>query len=105
MFVVVHLNQAWVAPPILVLLFAMGALWGILAHSAGSLIPVMISHVVADIFNFSYWWTDIAGSFDKRPIAETGIDSHFVVWTLVFVVSLTLFFWAARKTRVAREQS
>lgn len=104
MFVVVHLNQAWVAPPILVLLFAMGALWGILAHSAGSLIPVMISHVVADIFNFSYWWTDIAGSFDKRPIAETGIDSHFVVWTLVFVASLTLFFRAARRTRVAREQ-
>ncbi len=105
MFVVVHLNQAWVAPPILVLLFAMGALWGILAHSAGSLIPVMISHVVADIFNFSYWWTDIAGSFDKRPIAETGIDSHFVVWTLVLVASLTLFFGAARKTRVARERS
>jgi len=55
MFVVVHLNQAWVAPPILVLLFVLGALWGILAHSAGSLIPVMISHVVADIFNFSAW--------------------------------------------------
>ncbi len=105
MFVVVHLNQAWVAPPILVLLFTMGALWGILAHAAGSLLPVMISHVVADIFNFSYWWTDIVGSFDKRPITETGIDSHFVVWTLIFVASLPLFFWAARATGVAREQS
>jgi membrane protease YdiL (CAAX protease family) len=105
MFVVAHLNQAWVAPPILVLLFTMGAVWGILAHAAGSLIPAIISHAVADIFNFSYWWTDIAGSFDKRPIAETGIDSHFVTWVVVLVVSLTLFFWAARETRVARGQS
>ena len=105
MFVVVHLNQAWVAPPILVLLFVLGALWGILAHSAGSLIPVMISHVVADIFNFSYWWTDIAGSFDKRLVAETGIDAHFVLWALVLIASLGLFFWAARRTRVVREQS
>jgi membrane protease YdiL (CAAX protease family) len=105
MFVVVHLNQAWVSPPILVLLFGAGVLWGILAYSAGSLIPAIISHVLADIFNFSYWWSDVAGSFDRHPIAETGVDSHFVVWLLVFVAGLALFFWAARITRLASVRS
>jgi membrane protease YdiL (CAAX protease family) len=102
-FVVFHLNQAW-APPVLFLLFAISVMWGILAYTSGSLIPGMISHTVADIFNFSYWWTDVAGTFDKRPIAETGIDAHFVVWVLVFVASVALFSWAARKTLAAGRQ-
>jgi len=102
-FVVFHLNQAW-APAVLFLLFAISVLWGILAYTSGSLIPGMISHTVADIFNFSYWWTDVAGTFDRRPIAETGIDAHFVVWVLVFVASVALFCWAARKTLAARRQ-
>ena len=96
-------NQAW-APPVLFLLLAISVLWGILAYTSGSLIPGMISHTVADVFNFSYLWTDVAGTFDKRPIAETGIDAHFVVWVLVFVASVALFCWAARKTLAARRQ-
>jgi membrane protease YdiL (CAAX protease family) len=100
-FIVSHLNQAW-APPVLFLLFAISVMWGILAYTSGSLIPGIISHTVADIFNFSYWWTDVAGRFDKRPIAETGIDAHFVVWVLIFVASVALFSWAARKTLAAR---
>lgn len=100
-FVVFHLNQAW-APPVLVHLFAFSALWGILAFASGSLIPSMISHIVADIFNFSYWWTDLAGSFDRRPVAETGIDVHLIMWALILLASVTLFSWAARKTLAAR---
>lgn len=103
-FIVSHLNQAW-APPVLFLLFAISVMWGILAYTSGSLIPGIISHTVADIFNFSYWWTDVAGTFDKRPIAETGIDAHFVVWVLIFVASAALFSWAARKTLTARRQT
>ena len=103
-FIVSHLNQAW-APPVLFLLFAISVMWGILAYTSGSLIPGIISHTVADIFNFSYWWTDVAGTFDKRPIAETGIDAHFVVWVLIFVASVALFSWAARKTLAAGRQT
>lgn len=103
-FVGFHLNQAW-APPVLFLLFAISVLWGTLAYTSGSLIPGMISHTVADIFNFSYWWTDVAGTFDRRPIAETGIDAHFVVWVLILVASVALFSWAARKTLAARRQT
>ena len=103
-FLLAHLHQAW-APPVLLHLFAISVLWAILAYTSGSLIPGMISHIVADIFNFSYWWTDIAGTFDRRPIAETGIDSHFVVWVLVFVASVVLFSWAARKIMTVRHQT
>jgi membrane protease YdiL (CAAX protease family) len=100
-FVVSHLNQAW-APPILFHIFAISAMLGVLAYVSGSLIPGIIGHAVMDIPNFAYWWTDVAGTFDKRPIAETGIDTHFVVWALIFVASVALFIWAARKTLAAR---
>jgi membrane protease YdiL (CAAX protease family) len=103
MFLLVHLNQPW-APPVLFHLVVFSALWGILAYASGSLIPGIISHTVADIFNFSYWWTDVAGTFDERPIFETGIDSHFVLWLLIFVAAVALFAWAARKTLAARQQ-
>lgn len=103
-FVLFHLNQAW-APPVLLHLFLISVLWGVLAYASGSLIPGIISHAVADIFNFSYWWTDVAGTFDKRPLAETGIDLHFVVWTLILVASVALFAWTARKTLAARRHT
>jgi membrane protease YdiL (CAAX protease family) len=102
-FIVFHLNQAW-APPVLVHLFAFSVLWGILAYASGSLIPSMISHIVADIFNFSYWWTDVAGTFDRRPVAETGIDAHLIVWVSILVASVALFSWAARKTLASRRE-
>ncbi len=101
MFMVFHLNQAW-APFVLFHLFIFGAMWGILAYASGSLIPAIISHTVTDIFSFSFWWTDVAGSFDKRPISETGIDGHFVVWILVLLISILLFFWTVRKTLATR---
>jgi len=104
MFLLLHLNQAW-APPLLLPLFALGALFGILAYAADSLIPSIIAHAVTDVFNFAYWWTDVAGTFDRRPIADTGIDAHFVLWLLVFVVSITLFTWTARKTHLARKSA
>lgn len=106
MFVVLHLNQAWAGGgSILIMLFGISAVWGVLARVSGSLIPGMISHTVADIVNFSYWWTDVAGAFDKRPISETGIDSHFILWIAVFVASLALFALAARKTLAARQET
>ena len=104
MFLVIHLQQVW-APPVLFHLFALSVLLGILAYASGSLIPGIIAHTSLDIFNFSYWWTDVAGTFDKRPITETGIDSHFVVWVLILVASVALFSWAARKTLAARQQT
>lgn len=105
-FVAAHLHQAWAGGGgILIMLFGISVLWGILARVSGSLIPGMISHTVADIVNFSYWWTDVAGAFDKQPISETGIDTHFIFWSAVFVASLALFALATRKTLAARQET
>jgi membrane protease YdiL (CAAX protease family) len=103
-FVIFHLNQAW-APPLLFHLFVLSAGGGILAYAAGSLIPIIVAHAVLDVFNFAYWWSDVAGRFEKRPLAETGIDAHFVVWSLVFGASLALFVWTLYKINVARQRS
>jgi membrane protease YdiL (CAAX protease family) len=103
-FVVSHLNQAW-ALPILFHLAAISVMLGVLAYVSGSLIPGIIGHAAMDIPSFAYWWTDVAGTFDKRPIAETGGDVHFVVWVLIFVASVALFYWAARQTLAARRQT
>jgi membrane protease YdiL (CAAX protease family) len=102
LFFVIHLPQAW-APAMLLQLFMASVLLGMLAYSSGSLIPGILAHFGLDIFNFSYWWTDLAGHFDHRPISVTGVDGHFVVWATVFVASAGLFYWAIRKTRAARE--
>ena len=78
---------------------------GVLAYVSGSLIPSMIGHIVMDIFNFSYWWSDVAGKFDRLPIMETGIDSHFILWTLILVVSIFMFSWMAQKTLLSRKSA
>ena len=103
-FVVTHLHQAW-ALPVLFHLFAMSVMLGVLAYASGSLIPGMIGHTVMDLFNFSFWWSDVAGTFEKQTIAETGIDAHFVVWILILVASVATFVLAARRTLTSRRQT
>ena len=65
----------------------------------------MIGHTVMDIFNFSYWWSDVAGRFERRPIGETGLDAHFVAWTLLLAASLALFFWTVWRMIALRRES
>ncbi|UCH34299.1 MAG: CPBP family intramembrane metalloprotease [Armatimonadota bacterium] len=103
-FTVIHLNQAW-APPVLIVIFSISVLWGILAYASRSLIPGVVSHIAADIINFSYWWTDVAGKFERQPISQTGIDAHFVWWVLILLAALVLFAWTARKTLESHNES
>jgi len=103
MFVVFHLNQAW-APPLLLHLFVASFMIGQITYATGSLLPGIIAHTVLDIFNFSYWWTDIAGKFEYQPIAITGVDLHFVVWLLIFTGSIALFVWNLGKVKAVRLQ-
>ena len=100
-FMLAHLNQAW-AGGIVVGLIAVSVLWGVLARASGSLIPGIISHGSADVVNFAYWWTDIAGRFDRRPISETGIDTHFVVTIAATLSLLAVFVYAIRRTLLER---
>ncbi|MFX0137305.1 MAG: lysostaphin resistance A-like protein, partial [Candidatus Hodarchaeota archaeon] len=104
LFLFIHVNQAWFLP-IFIHVFCLGMILGILAYTSDSLIPGIIAHTVMDIFNFSYWWSDIAGKFEGRPISETGIDFLFIISVLIFVSSLVLFFWTNRKILTIRNNS
>ncbi len=103
-FTVFHLHQAW-AQPVLFQIFAISVLLGILAYASGSLIPSIIGHTIMDMINFAFWWTDLAGDFEFQTIAETGIDSHFITWVLVFVGAIVLFFWVIRNIMAVRLQT
>jgi membrane protease YdiL (CAAX protease family) len=102
-FMLFHLNSARGPADLLPSLIA-GLMFGIIAYTSDSLIPAVIAHTVTDIIGFTYWRTDVAGTFDYRIIAETGIDSHFILWVLILVASVVLFIGAARRTLSARRQ-
>jgi membrane protease YdiL (CAAX protease family) len=89
-FVVVHLHQQW-SGPILAHVFLISVLLGLLAYNSGSLIPGMIAHVVLDVFNFSFWWSDLGGQFGIETIYSTGIDIHFILWTTILLMGIVSF--------------
>jgi membrane protease YdiL (CAAX protease family) len=97
-FVGIHFNKAWIgalcAPAILA-----SVLLGVLAYASRSLIPSMIGHAVMDVFNFGYWWWQLLGHYNKRPIFETGVDADFVAWASTFLISLGLFPLVARQLK------
>jgi membrane protease YdiL (CAAX protease family) len=99
-FVGMHFDQAWIgalcAPAVLA-----SVILGVLAYASRSLIPSMIGHAVMDVFNFGYWWWQLLGHYDKRPIFETGIDADFVAWASALVMSLSVFPLVIRKLRHA----
>jgi membrane protease YdiL (CAAX protease family) len=90
-FMLIHLSHSW-ASSILPHIFFASVLLGILAYKTGSLIPGIIGHSILDIFDYSVWWSNIAGGFHKQTIFTTGIDLHFIVWSLIFIFSLFVFF-------------
>jgi len=89
-FVLVHLHQAW-SGPVLAHIFILSVLFGTIAYFSQSLIPGIIAHFIMDICNFSFWWTDLGGQFDRETIQVTGMDSHFIVWTLFLLLSTATF--------------
>jgi membrane protease YdiL (CAAX protease family) len=95
-FVIAHLHQAW-AGGILVQIFIISSMIGYLAYSTNSLLPGIIAHVSFDIVNFSYWWSDVIGTFERKPISITGIDNHFIITVAVVLLSIILFIVAIRK--------
>jgi len=90
-FFMMHLHQAWMTN-IMISVFLIGLMLGIMAYTTRSLLPGIIGHTVADIINFSYWWSDIGGRYNKAPISLTGIDLHFIVWLLILFFSILIFY-------------
>lgn len=97
-FVLVHLHQAWVGGISgMIGIFIISGMIGYLAFATRSLIPGIMAHVSFDIINFSYWWSDVLGSFDRKPIGMTGVDGHFIAVLSVVVLSMVLFILVIRK--------
>jgi hypothetical protein len=99
-FLVVHLHQAWSAP-LLIHIFLISALFGILAWSSGSLIPGILGHFIMDIFNFTFWWSDLYRQFDRQPLGITGLDPAFLIWLAVFIASVLGFVYLTKRILMA----
>ena len=98
LFALIHLSHSW-ALPILPHIFFASVLLGILAYRSGSLIPGIIGHSILDIFDYSVWWSDLTGKFERQTIFRTGVDFHFVIWVLIFLIALLGFFRVLRKMK------
>ena len=90
-FTLIHLSHRWAAP-ILPHIFFASVLLGLLAYRSGSLLTGIIGHTILDIFDYSFWWTNISGKIDRRTIFATGIDIHFIAWVLALVLAVRTFF-------------
>lgn len=101
-FMLAHLTKSWATAGMVPIVFGAGILLGVMAWSAGSLLPPMIGHVVMDIGLFAYWWTGVAGDFTARPLTETGVDRSFLIACAAFAISLFLVLFALRKLRRSR---
>jgi membrane protease YdiL (CAAX protease family) len=99
LFMAIHLSKAWASPAMVPIVLGAGVLLGLMAWSANSLMPVMIGHTMMDIGLFAYWWSGVAGTFNVRPVRETGIDQLFMIACGLFAVSLSLVFLAIWKLR------
>tara|TARA_B100000497_G_C7643134_1_gene386698 strand:+ start:72 stop:947 length:876 start_codon:yes stop_codon:yes gene_type:complete len=95
-FLVIHIHQAWLIS-ILVPAFIISFMIGYLAYATNSLLPGIIAHVSWDIVMSSYWWSDVIGTFEYKPISMTGIDSHFFIIVSVVLLSILLFIVVIRK--------
>jgi membrane protease YdiL (CAAX protease family) len=102
-FTLLHLTKSWALVGMVPIVFMAGVLLGLLASSSGSLLPVIIGHIVMDIGLFAYWWTGIAGDFTARPIAETGVDPPFLLTCVVLGTMLGVVLLSARRLRRLRE--
>lgn len=102
LFMLVHLNKDWSVIGMTPIVLGAGVLLGVLACSSDTLVFCIIGHTAMDIGLFAYWWTQIAGVFDQRPIALTGLDAPFLIAAAVFAAALPVFFIAARKLRELR---
>jgi len=91
LFTLIHLTHTW-ALPIVPHIFFASVLLGIIAWKSGSLIPGIIGHAILDVFDYSVWWTDLTGGFTKQTIFKTGVDMHFIVWVLIFLLGVFAFF-------------
>ena len=104
-FMLLHLNKDWALVGMVPIVFGAGVLLGLLTRASGTLLFCMLGHWIMDIGLFAYWWTQIAGTFQQRPILETGLDAAFILETFVFLGTLALLIVAITRLNALRPAS
>jgi membrane protease YdiL (CAAX protease family) len=90
LFTLLHLSKGWALLGMVPIVFGAGLLLGMLARAAGTLWFGILGHWLMDIGLFLFWWTQVAGTFNQLPIAETGIDRAFVCECAAFAAALAI---------------
>jgi membrane protease YdiL (CAAX protease family) len=98
-FTLPHLTKDWALVGMVPIVFGAGILLGTLAEASGTLVFGILGHWIMDIGLFAYWWTQIAGTFPQRPVAETGIDRSAFIECIAFAVALTVVLTAIGQLR------
>jgi membrane protease YdiL (CAAX protease family) len=96
-FMLIHLTKDWALLGMVPIVLGAGVLLGVLARTSGTLLFGILGHWFMDIGLFAYWWTQIAGTFSQRPIAETGVDLAACLEALVFAAVLIVLLIAMRR--------
>ncbi len=96
-FLLLHLTKDWALVGMVPIVFGAGVLLGVMARASGTLLFCMLGHWIMDIGLFAYWWTQIAGNFSQRPVAETGLDKALCAEILVFAIVLMVLLIAIRR--------
>lgn len=102
-FTLIHLTKDWALIGMVPIVFGAGILLGALAYASGTLVFCIVGHWLMDIVLFTYWWTQIAGTFSQHTILETGVDSSFFVECALF--SIALFALLTATVRLGRLRS
>jgi membrane protease YdiL (CAAX protease family) len=100
-FTLIHIDQVWAAP-VLPNIFIASLLLGLLASKSGSLIPGIIAHSILDVFDYSFWWTNLMGKWKQNTIFSTGLDLHFAGSLVIFALALFGFFWVLDKIDIRK---
>ena len=104
-FTLLHLTKSWALIGMVPIVFGAGLLLGTLARAAGTLWFGILGHWLMDIGLFTFWWTQVAGTFDQLPIAQTGIDPAFIWECAVFAAALAIVLSAILKLLKLRDCS
>jgi len=90
MFAVAHLDFTLILWPYYV---AVAAIYGIVTHLTNSILPAIVLHTAGNLYsNFTLWltgraeWQTSGGPSDL--IWTTGLDAHFWIATIAFVVTV-----------------
>ena len=102
-FMLLHLTKSWSLLGMVPIVFGAGLLLGTLARASGTLAFGILGHWLMDIGLFAYWWTQIAGTFNQRPVSETGFDQVFYFECGVFLVVLLILLFATKRLLKLRD--